>query len=103
MTSKYYQSCAETAADQMGLDLSAEQIAELAELMEHAAEMEGEATGSIYIPNPMEAEVRRRDETIRRNEADHEKAIQRLNGVIDEWKRECRRLSYELERARAAS
>jgi predicted metal-dependent peptidase len=103
MSNRYFQICAETTADEMALDLSVEQIADLAGHMEHAVDMQSEATGAISYANPMEAEVREREEVIRRNEADHEGEVRRLKGVIDDWRRECRRLSFELEKVRTAS
>lgn len=48
---EYYRAEAEIASDQLGLDLSDEQLNELAEIMDNAADMESYATGNWVICN----------------------------------------------------
>ena len=49
---EYYRAEAEIASDELGLNLTDEQLNSLAEIMDNAADMESYATGNWTISNP---------------------------------------------------
>lgn len=58
MNEEYWRVCVEESLGNIGIDFTDEQLNQIAKDMKMAASMESEATGSCYIPHPLEAEVR---------------------------------------------
>lgn len=93
---------AETIADFLSerkLELSKEDLDELAEAIDHGCQMHDEVSYG-HIPNPMIAEVEKVKQYRKDDEREHDKEVERLRGVIEDWKREVRRLEnriYDLQ------
>ena len=66
MASKYWQTCVEEAVSEIGIVATSEQVAQLAEAMSHISEMESEATGRYFIPNPLETRLKETEAKLKR-------------------------------------
>lgn len=75
-------------------------LVQLAEDIDYGCQMWNE-TAYAPIPNPLSYEVDRLKEARKSDERDHDKEVERLRGLVEEWKRECRRLEWRLEDARS--
>lgn len=81
-----------------------EQRSSVAANMERAAEMESEATGRIYIPNPLQSEVDARDRALKAANAEAERQVEAVQKEINNfWRPLTTRLRRELSDARATS
>lgn len=76
MAYDYWKEMVEIALDEIGVTLPEEQVTDLSRSMVHAAEMQGEASGSLSIPNPMEAEIRNLNNS-------HAEELKRANQATD--------------------
>lgn len=68
----YWEECIESACDEAGVTVTAEQIKSIAESVAISHENYGMAFGYDCIPNPLLADVQRLEHEIKRREEKHE-------------------------------